>query len=494
MGRGIVQVAAQAGFSVRIFDASEAAVQAAFTHLHSTLAMLQAKRRVTALEASETLARIAACESIGEMAGCDLIIEAASERLDIKLAIFKQLETVVGETCVLASNTSSLSITEIGATLTCPGRFAGCHFFNPVPLMKLVEVIKGIRTLPETEERLLDFVRRLGHTPIRARDMPGFVVNHAGRAMNTEGLQIAGEAVAGYADIDAIMREQAGFRLGPFELMDLTGLDVSHPVMEAIFRQFYDEPRFRPSATARARAQAGLFGKKNGEGFYRYADGKQLPAAQSRPHQPITGPLPKIWISQAIPELAERLTALLEDCGAVIDRGSSPAPDALVLVTPLGTDATAAVIAEGLDAGRTVAVDMFSLLEAPRRVTLMGSPAVSETARGEALALFAGAKIDVTWICDSTGFVAQRMLAMIVNTACDIAQQRIAAPADIDLAVQLGLGYPLGPLAIGDKLGARRILAILNAIHADSGDPRYRPSPWLLRRARLGISLRHEER
>ena len=188
-----------------------------------------------------------AAGALSDMADCQLVVEAIVERLDVKRDLFAALEGVVAEGCILASNTSSLSITAIAAACKRPQRVAGYHFFNPVALMKVVEVIDGLRSAPEVGDALAELARRMGHTPVRAKDMPGFIVNHAGRGMNTEGLRVAQEAVASFAQVDAIMREQAGFRMGPFELLDLTALDVSHPVMESIYRQFYDEARFRPS-------------------------------------------------------------------------------------------------------------------------------------------------------------------------------------------------------------------------------------------------------
>jgi 3-hydroxybutyryl-CoA dehydrogenase len=332
----------------------------------------------------------------------------------------------------------------------------------------------------------------MGHTPVRAKDMPGFIVNHAGRGMNTEGLRIASEGVASFADIDRIMREQAGFRLGPFELLDLTALDVSHPVMESIYHQFYEEPRFRPSPMTGTRLAGGLIGRKTGEGFYKYVDGKQ----QVPPQAPAPTELPRrVWVSRASPHRRDEVFALIAKMGALVtvDTGNTPAPDSLIVVTPLGQDATTAAVAEKLDATRVVAIDtLFPLADAARR-TLMTTPATTPEARDAAHALFAFDGVPVTVIRDSTGFVAQRVVAMIVNIACDIAQQRIATPGDIDLAVTLGLGYPRGPLAMGDALGAATLLTILRNMQAELGDPRYRPSPWLARRAQLGLSLTIDE-
>src|SRR5690606_36879582 len=253
--------------------------------------------------------------------------------------------------CILASNTSSLSITAIAAGCKNPQRVVGYHFFNPVALMKVVEVIDGARSNPQYGDALMALARRMGHTPVRAKDMPGFIVNHGGRGMNTEGLKAAQECVAPFHVIDAIMREQAGFRMGPFELMDLTGLDVSHPVMESIYRQFYDEARFRPSVITQQRTDAGLLGRKTGEGFYRYEDGRaQTPA---EPTAPDLASAPTVWVAPGPRQsmVAEAAASL----GATIDTGTEPAAGSLVLVAPLGLDATAA--ARGLPAERMVAID-----------------------------------------------------------------------------------------------------------------------------------------
>lgn len=486
MGRGIAQIAALAGLKVRLHDSNPAAVGTARDYLAETFAKLTSKGKLEHGRSLAALANVSGAQTLGELAGCDLVVEAIVEKLDAKQALFRELETVVSGRCVLASNTSSLSITAIAAACTDPTRVAGYHFFNPVPLMKVVEVIDGLRGDPAAGDALMDLARRMGHTPVRAKDMPGFIVNHAGRGMNTEGLRVATEGVASYAEIDRIMREQAGFRLGPFELLDLTALDVSHPVMESIYHQFYEEPRFTPSPITGTRLAGGLLGRKSGEGFYRYVDGKpQVPAEAAAP----TGLPERAWVSARYPRAREAVAELVGKAGVQLDDGASPAGDSLIVVTPFGHDATSAAVDESLDASRLVALDaLFPLIGAQRR-TLMTTPATTRAARDAAHALFGADGVPVTVIRDSAGFVAQRVVAMIVNIGCDIAQQQIASPEDIDLAVMLGLGYPRGPLQLGDALGAATILAILRNMLSVLGDPRYRPSPWLARRAQLGLSL-----
>ncbi|SIT22339.1 3-hydroxyacyl-CoA dehydrogenase [Achromobacter sp. MFA1 R4] len=487
MGRGIAQIAAQAGLRVRLYDTSADAIAAARESLRQTWEKLAQKGKLSAADAQAALERVESATALTDMSACQLVVEAIVERLDVKRDLFAALEGVVSDDCILASNTSSLSITAIAAACKRPQRVAGYHFFNPVALMKVVEVIDGLRSAPEVGDALADLARRMGHTPVRAKDMPGFIVNHAGRGMNTEGLRVAQEGVATFAQVDAVMREQAGFRMGPFELLDLTALDVSHPVMESIYRQFFDEPRFRPSPITTVRLAGGLIGRKAGEGFYVYADGqKQVPAEAPVPALPEGL---KVWVSPKHGEGYARASALIEKLGGTLVTGSTPDADALIIVTPFGEDVSTTVSAQGLNAARTVGLDTLYAFDSAKRRTIMTSPATEAKWRDAAHALLASDGVPVTVADDSAGFIAQRIVAHIVNIACDIAQQQIATPQDIDLAVTLGLGYPVGPLALGDKLGADRILEILKSMQRVTGDPRYRPSLWLQRRVQLGMSL-----
>jgi 3-hydroxybutyryl-CoA dehydrogenase len=339
-------------------------------------------------------------------------------------------------------------------------------------------------TDPSVVERLLAFGAALGHTAVRARDTPGFIVNHAGRGYGTEALRILGEGIADVATIDRVLADGAGFRMGPFALFDLTGLDVSQPVMESIYHQYYEEPRFRPSPLAAQRLAAGVLGRKTGRGFYDYSAGAAPSAA---PPAPAAAPARRVWVSAHDHAARQRVASLVAQLGAEVDSGAQPAPDAVCLVLPFGSDATTTALDQGLDAARTVALDVLPDLAKHR--TLMTTPVTRPGVRDAIHALFAADGVSVAIIHDSPGFIVQRVLAHIVNIACDIAQQRIAAPADIDRAVRIGLGYPMGPLAWGDALGPARVLAILDELARAYGDPRYRASPWLSRRARLGVSL-----
>lgn len=482
MGRGIAQIAAQAGVRVLLYDTRADAAPAARDYIAGTLAKLVEKGKLTAQAAEQAVGNLEVAQTLPALSGCHLVIEAIVENLEAKRALFADLEVLVSESCILATNTSSLQVTSVAAGCRHPERVAGYHFFNPVPLMKVVEVIEGVMTAPWVGDALTGLTRRMGHKPVRAKDTPGFIVNHAGRGYGTEALRIVSEGVADFHEIDRILREGTGFRMGPFELLDLTGLDVSHPVMESIYNQYYQEPRYRPSPITGQRLAAGLIGRKVGRGFYRYEAGAQEKAAAAA--APSARPV-RVWVSGR--GLGPTLRELVARLGTPLDTGASPAADSLCLVAPLGHDTTTAALAEGIDPARALAVDCLFPLE--KRRTLMTTPVTRADMREAAHGLLASDGVPVSIVHDSPGFVAQRVIALIVNIACDIAQQRIASAQDIDTAVTLGLGYPKGPLAWGDALGPQRILAVLDALHAFYGDPRYRASPWLKRRALLGVSL-----
>lgn len=477
MGRGIVQLFALAGHDLRLFDAAPAAVTEAVAFVGGMIDRQAAKGILTAETAAGVKARIRGCDALDGLAGCNLVVEAIVERLDIKQDLFRALEPIVGNTCILASNTSSLLISAIAAGCARPERVAGLHFFNPVPLMKLAEVIPGLLTDPAVTARLRDLVEGAGHRAVTAADQPGFLVNHAGRALYTEGLRLVEEAVADFAGVDRIVREAMGFRMGPFELLDLTGLDVSAKVMQSIYEQFQQEPRYRPSALVAPRLAAGLYGRKTGRGFYAYADGAKVEPEEAPPPEASR----TIWLSEGVDPAVSSLPG-----ANIVARPDDPS-DPILLLSPWGEDVTNAAFRLGLDPARCVGLDPVTGFA--KRRTLMHNPATRPEIVDAAHALLASDGTKVSVIADSPGFVAQRMLAMVVNTGCAIAERAIASPADIDDAVRLGLGYPAGPLTLGDRLGPKRVVAILEGLHAATGDMRYRPTLWLQRRALLGLKL-----
>ena len=490
MGQGIAQIGLQAGLDVVLYDLNREALENSAAQMFGFIEKLEGKGKLDPGATDSAKARLTLANGIEDFAPCEAVIEAIIERLEPKQKLFAQLEGVLAPDAIIASNTSSLSVAEIAAGCSSKDRICGLHFFNPVPLMKVVEIIPGLRTGAAVCGALTAFARQMGHTPVRASDTPGFIVNHAGRGYGTEALRIVSEGVADFATIDRILRDQVGFKLGPFELMDLTGLDVSHPVMESIYRQYYEEPRYRPSALAAQRVAGGLVGRKAGEGFYRYTDGAAVfvPEASA----PEVAAMPPVWVSPRAARRAE-LLQLLKTLGASIETGASPSPLALTLVAPLGFDITTVAVVERLDPARTVGIDMLVDDATTRRRVLATNPATRVDMRQAAHALMARDGKRVSVIRDSGGFVTQRVVAAIVNIASDICQQGICSPTDLETAVKLGLGYPMGPLEMGNCYGPTNVLEVLFNMQTVYGDPRYRPSPWLRRRGAIGLSLLHEE-
>jgi 3-hydroxybutyryl-CoA dehydrogenase len=484
MGRGIAQVCAQAGITTLLYDARDGAVVEAIAAVAKGLDGQVAKGRMTEEAKRDVMARLKPMASLDEAAPAGLVIEAIVEDLAVKRALFRSLEAIIAPDAVIASNTSSLSVTEIAAGCAKPERVGGLHFFNPPPVMKLVEAIAGLRSDPSMAEALVAFIKRIGKVPIVATDTPGFVVNHAGRAYGPEALRIVGQGIASPAEVDALMKDAAGFRMGPFELLDLVGGDVTHAVMESIYARYYDEPMYQPSALMAVRVAGGVLGRKSKQGFYDYsaAPTPSAPtievAAQPRPAS--------VWIADE--DGGADLAALLSAAGIDATLGGTPGDQAVCIATPLGEDCTAAALRLKLDPARTVAVDMMGRFKG--RYTVMKNPLTAPQTLSAAVAALAATGAPVTAINDSTGFVVQRIAAMIVNVGCRIAELRVASPVDIDTAVELGLNYPKGPLALGDALGPARVLKVLDGMFALTLDPKYRATTWLRRRAMLGVSLR----
>jgi len=485
MGRGIVQVAAAGGVHVLMTDSRPGAAAEARDFIDKMLMRAAEKGTLTRDDAVAAVNRIKIVSGPAEMKPCQVVIEVIVENLEAKQKLLAELESVVAPDCILATNTSSLSVTAIASKLKTPQRFAGFHFFNPVPLMKLVEVIDGLQTEGWVCEALMSLGRRMTREPVRLKDAPGFLVNQVGRGFTLEASHLAHEGIAAFPDVDRVMRDVGGFRMGPFELMELTGLDVTQPASELIYNQFFQEPRYRPNLIMRSRFEAGLLGRKSRRGFYEY-DAEMKPVIAAEPAAPADRPA-SVWVSPAESQGHAALVELLKKLGAPLESGARPGASSLILVTPIGEDATTCAVEQGLDPKRTVAVD--TLFPMVKRRTIMGTPITDPAYRAAAHGLLAADGVPVTVCCDSPGFIAQRIVAMIVNIGCSIAQSRTAQPADIDKAVTLGLNYPNGPFRFGDVLGPDRVYRVLNGMYRIYGDPRYRPNIWLTRRAKLGVSL-----
>jgi 3-hydroxybutyryl-CoA dehydrogenase len=475
MGQGIAQIAIQNGLSVMLYDMATGAADSARTSVLQRLDRLAAKGQADVTGAPERLRAIA---SYAEFSNCDVVIEAVVERLDAKRAVFTDLENVVRDDAILASNTSSLSVGEIARVCRHRNRIAGMHFFNPVPLMRLVEIVRAPSSSETTIEALTGLAKTLGRTPIEVKDTPGFLVNLGGRALNTEALATLQENVANSAQIDAILRDCCGFRMGAFELMDLTGMDVNFPVTEIVWNGYFNDPRLRSTPRHASLFRSGQLGRKTGIGYYEYRDGQAIVPS---PDADVSGDLPAAVVladGEALPR------ELCEAAGvSILSRDDGRAP---ILAALWGEDCTEAAGRLGVDFRRLVAVDPSGKSDV--RITLMTAPGADGAIVRSVAALCGKAGRKVSVIADSPGFVAQRICAMVMNLGCEMAQIGLAPPAVIDKALQLGLNYPVGPLAMADQWGVDRVYHVISTIQRITGDDRYRPSQWLRRRAKLGLS------
>jgi len=480
MGRGIAQVTAQGGMKALMYDAAEGGAARAKAGILETLKGLASRGRLADADVARTDANLAVADSLAALKGCNIVIEAVFEDLVVKRKLFAEIEAAVSPETIIASNTSSIRIASIAHSLKHRDRVCGMHYFNPVPLMKLVEVIRAADTAPWVVDAMVALGKRQTRVPVVVGDTPGFLVNLGGTAIGTEGLRIFQEGRATPSQVDAVMRDTCGFRMGPFELMDLTGIDVNFPARKIIYEGFFHDRRMTPSPYHESLFAAGKLGRKTGGGWYSY-DSKGAKIDPGADHLPSVVPAASVVVMDSHNEKLVQLVLASGAKALAVDDGRSP-----ILVAPVGKDCTTTVVERNLDPRRTIAVDLTG--DTARRITIMTAPGGDDLVRDAASAILARTGAKVTLIKDSPGFIAQRMCAMIANLGCEMAMIGIASAADVDTAMTLGLNYPRGPLALADWLGVKNCHEILVQLQAITGDDRYRPSQWLRRRAQLGIS------
>ncbi len=492
MGQGIAQVAAQAGHPVLLFDAADGQAAAAKEKLGKVFDRLVEKGRVARDEADAILARVTPAEALEDLAPAALVIEAVVERLDVKQEVFGRLAAICGAQTILASNTSSLSITAIARPLEIPGRVVGMHFFNPAPLLPLVEVISGLSTDPEVADTVFETAAAWGKSPVHATSTPGFIVNRVARPFYGEGLRIVEEGAADPATVDACMTGAGGFRMGPFALMDLIGNDVNYAVSSAVFEAFNYDPRYRPSILQKEMADGGLLGRKSGQGWFDYGEGAEAPQPLEAETADLAPPEAAILLGDPGPwaGLFERLA----ETGLTVERQEDdclfPILDfGPVLLTPSdGSHAEAVATAEGKPA---MLVDLALDWETAPRVALSRSSHVPAEDLARVAALFRAAGFSVSPVDDVPGLIVTRTVAMLMNEAVDALYRGVADAEAIDTAMMKGVNYPIGPLAWADRLGHARVLEILDNLADCYREERYRPCA-LWRRLPPELQFREE--
>jgi 3-hydroxybutyryl-CoA dehydrogenase len=477
MGAGIAQLAAQCGHAVRLFDAQSGAADNGVKRIAADLDGAVKRGKMEAPARDAVLARISVAASIDKLADCGLVVEAIVEKLDVKQSLFLQLEGFIAADAVIATNTSSISITAVAQGLQHPQRVIGWHFFNPATRMKLVEVIPGVETDPALVPLMHSLSKAWGKTSVDAPNAPGFIVNRVARPYYAEGLRLLAESLAPAPAIDKLMREAGGFAMGPFELMDLIGLDVNLSVTESVFQATAFDARYAPNLIQQELVRSGRFGRKSGRGFYAYgmdvtapvvtavrASEEQLPALEIAANAGLLGPL------------VHRLQA-----AGVHVKTHDGLPD-----ETLALGDTRIALTDGRTAAERCQGSALILLDLARdfsTTTTLGA-AASPTAAAQLPVLAAvlqAAHIALVELYDVAGLALMRSVCCLANEAADVMTWTGTRAADIDIAMVLGTAYPMGPLAWADALGASRVVTVLANLQAHYGEIRYRRAPLLSR-------------
>lgn len=471
MGIGIAEVAANYGQQVVLYDAQEGFAKQALSQLQERLKKRAFKGKITQQAVSDLMDRIELVDDLAHFSGCDLVVEAVTENLAIKQELFRKLEVITSSLTLLATNTSSISITAIAAGMKQPDRLFGMHFFNPAPVMKLVELVSGLMTDETHIEQAAALCKAWQKIPVKTQSSPGFIVNRVARSYYGETLKMCQEQLLGHRQIDAVMTEAAGFRMGPFELMDLIGIDINYAVSQTVYQAMHQDPRFRPSLIQQEMVHAKRLGRKTGQGFYSHADG----AAKAKPEYAHSD---AEFDRLTVPEEMTYFSRMFCE----FDHDQRQWAGDTVMVSGCRILPTDGRLAKDLEAsGQTPVclVDMsFDYLQATS-VNVCFSPGVNQFMRNRIVALFNHMGKQVMVCPDQPGMVAMRTIAMLVNEAADAVFNGVCTAKDVDLAMRYGVNYPKGLLAFAEELGHQHLASVLEHLHQWFGDDRYRLSPYI---------------
>ena len=515
MGAGIAEVLARGGLAVVGIEVNREALERGRGHLENSTARAVKRGRLTEEARTQILDRLTLSTDFADLGDCDLVIEAVPERLDLKRTVFAELDRVCRDDAVLATNTSSLSVTEIAVSTGRPAKVVGVHFFNPAPVMKLVEVITTVLTEPDAVSRVAALVEDLGKTPVTIGDRAGFVANRLLFGYLNQAASMLESGHATRDDIDTAMTTGAKLPMVPFPLMDLIGLDTCVEVLDAIYAETRDR-RHAASPLLRELVTAGLLGRKTGRGFYTYdgdAAGSEGSAGTGEQDAGAAAPVVGIVgvgpLADAIAALCDRAGAQVHDsaarlggCDLVIEaagdaeagRALLPAaaravgPDAVLAVT----SATGSVIAQAMATGRPADVVGLHLPDpAGPLAEVAATVATAPRAAERAAALLERLGLTVVRCRDRAGFIVDALRVPYLNDAAAMLGAGYADADAIDAAMTLGCGYPAGPIADLDRLGLDRAITVLNTLYAETRDPAFAPHPLLTEHATAGVPLRN---
>ncbi|UGQ45701.1 3-hydroxyacyl-CoA dehydrogenase PaaH [Massilia endophytica] len=498
MGSGIAQVAAAAGHQVKLFDTRAEAVSKAIADIGAVFDKLAEKGKMSAADADSARARLHGVNGLAQVADAALVVEAIVENLDVKRSLFADLEGIVADDAILATNTSSISVTAIAAKLRRPQRLVGMHFFNPVPLMALVEVISGVATDAAAAQAVYDTAAAWGKNPVHAKSTPGFIVNRVARPFYAEGWRLLNEQAADAATIDAVLREAGGFRMGPFELMDLIGHDVNFSVTQSVFNAYYNDPRFTPSVLQQEMVNAGFLGRKSGRGLYQYG----ADAAKPEPKTEALREKPE-YVGYSLEAgangaLTQGMVDRLKQHGIAVTNRKSAEGHQHAEAPAFHCNGAAIYLTDGRTATRraadnkhpdTIVYDLVFDAAASPRIAIAAADQCSQRAIDATIGMFQAAGFAVTRLDDVPGLAVMRTVAMLANEAADAVQQGVCSAAAADIAMQKGVNYPRGPLAWADTVGVKHIVTVLENLAQAYGEDRYRVSPLLRRKQASGAKI-----
>ena len=483
MGAGIAQLGCAAGFQTLLHDPLPEALEAGERRVRDGLERWVARGRADGAAADQ----FAAAAALGDLAGCELVIEAVPERPELKRELFGELSRICGDKTVLATNTSSIPVTSLAGATARPENVVGMHFFNPPPLMELLEVIRADQSSDEAVAIAYSLGEAMGKRVILAADGPGFLVNRCGRPFSGEGLRLLGERVASAEQIDRICRLAGGFRMGPFELMDLVGIDVGFEVAKSFAELSFGEPRWRPSPIQARMVAAGRLGRKTGRGYYEYGEDGSYRAEDHGPLAPGGGEGTLVTIvgdgpvAEGLRERARVAGYELREGGPaelVVDAGPKPAEH-----VPGGAPLLALCAGSSLAArGEPGAVGFGLLAPLGSLVELTRGPGTQAFAAEAAEGFFARLGFHAEWVEDSPGLVLARIVCQLVNEAAFAVGEGVGSEEDLDVGMVLGLGHPRGPIAWAEAIGLEHVMAVLDGLWDERREERYRPAPLLVRR------------
>jgi 3-hydroxybutyryl-CoA dehydrogenase len=493
MGAGIAELGCLSGARTLLHDPLPAALTTGVDRIKRDLDRSVERGRLSEAEAEAAADRLSPAGTLDDLGRCELVVEAAPESLELKRELFKRLEEVVSDECVLATNTSSLPVTAIAGGLRAPQRVVGMHFFNPAPVMRLLEVIAGEESSPAALATARAAGEAMGKHVIEAVDGPGFLVNRCARPYGLEATRLLVEGVATVEEIDRICRLGGGFRMGPFELADLVGLDTRLSVERSFYEQSYGEPRWRPSPLTARLVAAGRLGRKTGRGFYAYpGDDRREPDPESPAPGGGDGVVVIAGYSLLSAELREAAHAAgwevaspeqAQQSGVVptliLDLTGDDEPDAPLQGGPQAVCCTAGSLVALDPGGSAVGFHALAPLGESRLVELTRGPDSAESAVRAAERFFQTLGKHTAWVGDGPGLVLGRIVAQLVNEAAFALTERVGSAEDIDAGLVHGMNYPRGALAWGDVIGLDQILSVLDGLFEERHEERYRAAPLL---------------